>query len=148
MSSRSPYEKISLTTREKAVLLANSFDTVGLLASHLGVSVQRVRQIFNDEGITKFRRQPKPNLQCPVCKKLFYPKFKGHIYCSMKCSRIAHAAVMVCRKCKVCGKIFYTTKSDIRPGTTAEFCSRKCRGRWLGVNYGLRAKPQNIRRNN
>ena len=59
MNSISPYDNISLTTREKVVLLADNFDSVGELALHLGVSEQRIRQILKEEGITKFRRQGK-----------------------------------------------------------------------------------------
>ena len=138
------------TTREKVLSLVNECQTMSQIGKLVGVSQQRVEQIIYKAGITKFQRKRKKAYQnCPVCKELFYPRYKEQIYCSMKCSRKAHAAVMVRRKCKICRKVFYVAASDIRPdkGTTAEFCSRKCRGKWLGINYGLRAKPENIRRN-
>ena len=136
------------TTQEKVLSLVNECQTMKQIAEIACISSQRVAQIINKAGITKFqRKRTMAYHNCPVCKELFYPKNTKQKYCSMKCSRKAHAAVQVRRKCKICRKVFYVTASDIRPGTTAEFCSRKCRGKWLGTNYGLRANLKNIRRN-
>ena len=45
------------------------------------------------------------------------------------------------RICQECGEMFVRLVINNNP---ARFCSKKCQGRWLGRNYGLRVNRKNI----
>lgn len=88
---------------------------------------------------------------CPVCGGVFHKtkrqisKNSGivPIYCSQKCSRIAHEAKIVSVVCKECGKEYYIDKCEydkkIRNGSEF-FCSKSCSAKYNNRKYPKREK--------
>jgi len=84
---------------------------------------------------------PKIKKNCLCCGKEFevYPSKSDHKFCSKKCSRTkAHhpnwRGGKVERKCKLCGKVFFADRGEIKKGH-AIFCSKKCVGQWKSIHY-------------
>jgi len=53
--------------------------------------------------------------------------------------------VVVERICESCGRRFSVRPYRVRHSSPARFCSNKCKGMYVGVHYGFRARPENGR---
>jgi hypothetical protein len=95
------------------------------------------------EKLAEYARRPRPNcrtlkdLECPVCHKIFRPKYHLIKHCSKKCSLQNMPKKGIYRKCKICGKMFYISKTFIK---TAKYCSIECQHKGLDKNYYVKCK--------
>lgn len=76
-------------------------------------------------------KEPK-TIACKNCNSEYYPKSAGNRYCSDKCKRDFY---LISLSCEICGEEFKVRKAYNKL-RKSRFCSKKCQGRWLGLNYG------------
>ena len=74
-------------------------------------------------------------VSCKICEKEFYVKpsrVKTARYCSRKCHHkgIETGGRIKC-KCKVCGKIYFTFRSQIKRMRGSKYCSKKCQSKGM-----------------
>lgn len=64
---------------------------------------------------------------CKTCNKIYFifPSQKGGTYCSKDCYRKKQKVYKLPATCKVCGKVFMTSKSRLAIGR-GKYCSPKC----------------------
>ena len=113
--------------------------TINQCAKKLGYKAEAsVYRILRHYNITTTGQPGKKEFKCAFCGKSVYRYGKGYnnrskrIFCSKDCSyeskRLCFGIAstrQIEKKCKVCGKIFYTYQGRIDKGW-AIFCSRKC----------------------
>ena len=115
------------------------------IAKKCGVSEIRVRQILVLKNLPTKRWLSK--YICNSCQKTFRPKNNGcsKIFCSPDCSKAYNTASVECDGCKKPLKMSYallTNKLIIRRQEHI-YCTRSCRSRFIGQNYGFKAHPEN-----
>ena len=127
------------------------------IARDVGLSRERVRQLFNEWGIPTispagclrcgivprkyiknafcsmhcYKVHQRSNLHCSHCNGIImWHKFRD--YCSDECYKAAYTLV-----CEICGKEFATRRGEynarIKNGYQHVFCSRVCFGRYVGA---------------
>ena len=107
--------------------------------------------VYNEENFKNAKCGDLFEFTCPVCGNVFY-KTKRQIsknsgivpvYCSKRCSRIAHEKKLIKVICKECGKEYEIEKSEydkkIRRGSEF-FCSRSCAAKYNNREYPKREK--------
>ena len=106
------------------------------MASDLGVSRERVRQILNELGLPI--HFPPIEYVCIDCGKPVSYKAKRCRACYI--SLYSKRTEFVCLQCS---KAFSRRNSEVRASlkrsNKISFCSKRCQGTWLGQNYGLRS---------
>jgi transcription elongation factor Elf1 len=117
------------------VRLENPCLTGVSIARQFSISPERVRQFLTEANLPSahFYNYNRRYI-CLNCGNEFvsaYPKR----FCSPECR---HRYYWILVECEVCGKLFEIRKSALlrQDQTSGRFCSRECRGRWLGKNYG------------
>ena len=118
------------------------------IAKMLGISKQRLYQIIQKYNLPKKRDVRKPVIapiiaKCIVCgKELVNPpsmlKYKKY-FCSIMCKRKYYYEELTCF---ICGKKFLIRKKELKKRlkkkkTNHFFCSRKCLGKYIGINFGF-----------
>lgn len=66
---------------------------------------------------------------CKICQK---PLNKGKKYCSLEC--YWKKSPKLKKKCKLCGKYFFTYPSWIKNGE-GFLCSKECKYKWISIKY-------------
>ena len=72
------------------------------------------------KNLDYWSKKPKVKKICPVCEKIFEPRYKHQIYCSKSCRSRMNARRVKDKICAFCGKSFKPSKSD------SKFCSVSC----------------------
>jgi hypothetical protein len=122
----------------------NPCATLLQIGNKYGVSKQWVSKILETADLPT--KHWKPSYICNNCSKEFFPaQGRSKSFCSTEC-RITYAtATLVCEEC---GKLFQRKYSRIKDKLTREkqqhfYCSRVCRGKATGREYGFLAHPEN-----
>ena len=115
--------------------------TAQAIATVLGVTRERVRQILTTAGITV--RQPiKPKRNCLHCPKILYPNSMGGMCNS--CRKIQGTRIV---RCASCNSPKMVTRTEYNRGQAPNklrkrpqeryFCNNVCKGKWVGKHYGI-----------
>lgn len=118
-----------------------------VIAEEMGVTRERVRQVAEIHGFQAARETERKvrTIHCIVCEKLFVKITKSQVFCSGECrsefSFYKYNELLVCKNCKL-GFLGYKNPQRL----TRSFCSKKCQGIHLGVNFGTQALYKNIKR--
>ena len=104
------------------------------IAKLLGTSRQRVNQIITSHIELKSLLRKK-GYYCQGCGIRFLSKSKTGFCkeCKPKSNSNANTIMIICHTCKT---PFYRKSHQMRSKSNIFFCSRKCKGKWLGKNYG------------
>jgi hypothetical protein len=124
--------------------LSDPSATLKQIGDKHGVTKEWVRQILAAENLPT-RHWPVHYHICNNCYKCFEWKInKSMLFCSAKCRKEYYYATL---ECEMCGTLFTKPFHDLikrlKNGQDKFCCSRKCRGRLLGLNYGMGVNPQN-----
>ncbi len=130
-----------------AIRVKNPCATLENIATPLGITRERVRQILKGHGLPTTHWKPKkPEYVCFNCGTITHRKSS---LCSPKC-RHEYCNPLV--ECYNCGNLFrkrqsYLKRQAIDPRYTKkrDFCSLKCNGIIIGIEYGFVAHPENRR---
>ena len=123
--------------------IANPYATTPQIASEVGVTKERVRQILVSENLpTRYR---KPSYVCNNCGNKFpFNSRKSRLFCSSECRKEYYQATL---RCDACGKLFtlgYSVlKTRVKSASQHFYCSLACKGAVIGRDYGFRAHPEN-----
>ena len=108
------------------------------IAARVGVSRERVRQILNHAGVTRFH-QDGHSVRCPACGKRTPRGYRCPL-CSARRRDARRAAVYMWLTCEVCGVKFQRRRTDqaekLRRGYKHTFCANQCKGGFMGHTYG------------
>ncbi|MFP3976170.1 MAG: hypothetical protein ACLFVK_08115 [Dehalococcoidia bacterium] len=103
------------------------------IATQVGRTKERVRQVLVEEGLPT--RALRPKRYCPNCgKEVTHSSRK---FCSQACYHDYHRTML---RCGFCGREFRRTKSRAhidKKRNKYTFCSKTCQGKWLARWYGL-----------
>ncbi len=131
-----------------------------IIAREVGVSKERVRQVLQKHyGSTQlsdlvYREKVARIAGCSVRflksledRGVIKPIHRGahYLYTQAEVSKVitvvrsskSNIKPLIPRQCQMCGKIFYVKPYMIRKNSPCNFCSRECKGKWLGINYGF-----------
>jgi hypothetical protein len=116
---------------------------VRTVASKLGMSRQRIFHVLKDYGWNKERvkrvETAHVERRCPVCGKA---KGKRNVVCK-GCSAATHHLV-IAGYCKWCRRKIVVMKRYVDYVTRpAEFCSKRCQGKYMGRHFGFGNKESN-----
>lgn len=126
--------------------MANSELKESQIASELGVSRERIRQLLHALNLPTRIKKYRP---CRECGKLFpTKKGKKKAFCSLECRR---ASVYIKTRCAACGLEFEASKNVLKTklklGYKHFFCSRSCSrkfiGKLVGSTHGRKALANN-----
>ena len=111
------------------------------MAEAIGCSRERVRQVLNKLKLpTSFR----PIHACRLCKKPI-PGVQ-RVYCSDTCRKRQYRIFRICIQCgehfQLLAKRIAYEKRMLRHPHYGSWCSNRCQGQWLGLNYGKGAGKQ------
>jgi DNA-directed RNA polymerase subunit RPC12/RpoP len=113
------------------------------IATRVGISRERVRQILKRAGLPTLRyRAPYLCADCGKPLNRINNKSGLCLECRIKSNRVPLI-------CDTCGKLFYRKKAEIMSQSqphTGFFCSKSCWGTKMGNTYGFVVNPQNCRR--
>ena len=108
------------------------------IAPRVGVSRERVRQILNHAGVTRFHQTGKW-VRCPDCGKRTPRGYRCPL-CAPRRKSARHAATLMWLTCEVCGVQFQRRRKDQagreKRGYKHIFCGHRCKGAYLGRTYG------------
>jgi endogenous inhibitor of DNA gyrase (YacG/DUF329 family) len=122
------------------------------IAQDYSLSKQRIAQLINTWAkyhrisFLPFGKNIKTQqMACPICGGAFYlaTSWKRK-YCSRKCSNEGQRK-QVAFNCEQCGK-GSSTKLSKYIKNPHHFCSKVCRSRFRGLNYGFGVHPENCGR--
>lgn len=137
-----PVGDVRQKVRELAVICNNASQ----IAAQLNVSRQWISEIAHKDGLRVFFKGKAKSKECPICHNTF--KYHNK-FCSKKCyveyvGQVKEARKLT-RQCVVCKNTFKISPYRMRPerGSPANFCSKKCQGRYAGNKYGFKAHPEN-----
>ena len=115
------------------------------IAKKCGVTELRVRQILVLKKLPTKRWQAR--YICNSCQKTFRPKDKGYskTFCSPDCRKAYYTSSV---KCEGCGKLIKMSHAMLKQKLIILqqehiYCSKNCRSRFIGQNYGFKAHPEN-----
>jgi len=134
-------EYATMTTRTEAVRLGREHPdmTMTEIGRRLGVSRERVRQIFDKANIVR----PVRRRRCLDCNNL---ATSSH---ALRCAFHQWARHHITVQCNYCGRWFSITRrvwnARIPERGYSEpkvfYCNRTCMGRWLGQHHGFGTRP-------
>jgi len=99
------------------------------IASEVGVSRERVRQIARQNGYPRRKGIARPQI-CPVCGDTFYARRR---YCSPVCRYRASRKVVILN-CHLCGTPLERVPGNLRSKSGNYFCTRGCFRKWVRRN--------------
>jgi hypothetical protein len=133
------------TTAQKAVELKrkNPCLTLEAIGDSLGVTRERVRQILQEHGFDT-KRRIKTRI-CAGCGRVYRVSEGGRKYHSRECWK---KSILIPVACASCGKIMWHREKHVLAqlstrGYQRMFCSRACKGQWVGLNRGFGVHPTN-----
>jgi YHS domain-containing protein len=111
-------------------------------------SYERVRQILakNNLPTRHCRTKYHPKYICNQCHQVIdQTKTAAKLFCSPECKQAFYLATL---ECDGCGKLFQMEIWRLKRKIVNHlqeyfFCSRRCRGRIIGLKYGFAAHPEN-----
>jgi hypothetical protein len=122
----------------------NPCATLKQIADKHGVIKERVRQVLSETNLpTRHWRQ---SYICNNCAMEFYPRGgRSKRFCSPDCRKEYFTARVACDSC---GRVYQTSypqliRGIIKEGQRYFYCSRSCKGRATGLNYGFHIHPEN-----
>lgn len=115
--------------------------TLRSAASSLGLSKERVRQLYEKYGISHTPFKKPQYTTCITCNKPLLPLYRTR---PRKCSLCKHANTLVTVSCLQCSSVLIRRKCELKRNKTGAFCNRLCFGQWTGQHNGWRLYHENV----